>query len=264
MTTTSRTFLSSLVALALIFSTAMVSQAASINHGNFMGTEVNYVSVTESSTTDTVPLFGTPIVVGNQLRFFEPVPLPNPSLGFGAFSVGGTADVTDGFLSFMLRSKPGKGIGLLSFREGGDYSLAGFAPDQAKVIASLIVNSIRVDEVSGLAVAPIPVPGPHVATSMYQLPGDPPVDNWSNFLGYNIQAAVENAGYPSTSAATKITVRLNDTLQALSQSSSVANIVKKQFNVNVETRIDRDFVPEPSSMALALFSMIALASSRRR
>lgn len=262
MKTTTRNFLSALLAIALIASAAVVSQAGTINHGNFMGNSVSYISVTESSGTDAVPLFGTPVVIGDQLRFFEPVPLPNPSLGFGASSVGGVADVTDGFLSFMIRSKPGLGIGLLSFREAGDYSLAGFAPDQAKVIANLIVNSIRIDEVSGVPISPITLSG--VTSSMFQIPGDPPADNWSNQLGFNIQNALTTAGFPPTSAATKVTVRLNDSLLALSQAGSVANIVKKQFNVNVDTRIDQDFVPEPSSMALAMISLIALASSRRR
>ncbi len=261
MKTTSRIFLSSLLAIALILTTAMGSYAGTINHGNFAGTDVAYLTVTESSTTDPVPLFGTPVVVGNQMRFFEPVPLPNPSLGFGAFSVGGVADVTDGFLSFMVRSRPGLGIGLIRFDEGGDYGLAGFAPAQAKVIARLLVDSIRIDEVSGVPVAPFSISG--ATMFMDSLPETPP-PFWSNTLGFNVQAALTANGYPLTSAATKITVRLNNNLQALSQANSVANIVKKRFNVDIDTRIDRDFIPEPSSMVLAMVSMIALASSRRR
>ena len=42
--------------------------------------------------------------------------------------------------------------------------------------------------------------------------------------------------------------------------------MNEQFDndVNIETRIDENFVPEPSSIALALLSMFTLTSSRRR
>ena len=262
MMTTTRSFLSALLAIALVSSAAMVSQAGTINHGDFMGAGVSYISVTESSNTDDVPLFGTPVVVGNQLRFFEPVPLPNPSLGFGASSVGGVSDVTDGFLSFMIRPKQGLFVSKLGFREGGDYVLDGFPGDQAKVTANLIIQSIRIDEVNGVPVAPISLSG--VATSSDVLGVDPSVDTWGNMLMFNIDAALAQHNYPNTSGATKLTVRLNDSLLALTQGSGIANIVKKQFNIDIDTRIDENMIPEPTSLALVMFGMIAFASGRRR
>ncbi|TWU26130.1 PEP-CTERM sorting domain-containing protein [Bythopirellula polymerisocia] len=261
MMTTTRKVLSALLVCALISSSAMVTQAGTINHGDFMGAGVAYTSVTESSNTDSVPLFGTPVVIGNQLRFFEPVALPNPSLGFGASSVSGASDVTDGFLSFMVQAKPGLGIGKIGFREGGDYSLAGFPGDQAKVIANLIIQSIRIDEVDGVAIAPISLSG--LESTMAQLGVDPAAGPWSNMKMFSIDAALANI-YPPTSSATKLTVRLNDSLLALTQGSGIANIVKKMFNVDVDTRINENTVPEPTSMALVMLGVVAFASTRRR
>jgi hypothetical protein len=43
------------------------ADAASINHGNFMGSTVTYVDVTEASATDAVPLYGMPSVFGDSL-----------------------------------------------------------------------------------------------------------------------------------------------------------------------------------------------------
>ena len=55
----------------LLIATAMcrTSLGAAINYGSFMGTDVTYVDVTESSATDPVPLFGAPSVSGNSIDF---------------------------------------------------------------------------------------------------------------------------------------------------------------------------------------------------
>ena len=44
--------------------------ADSIGYGDYYGTTVDFLGVTEESTTDSLPLYGAPILVDNQSLFF--------------------------------------------------------------------------------------------------------------------------------------------------------------------------------------------------
>jgi len=264
MKTTTRRFLLPVQVCALaLFGLFTVAQAATISHGDFAADTVTYTNVTESSSTDPVPLFGTPVTSGDQLSFFEPVPLPNPSNGFGANASGGSGDVTDAFLSFMVESSfTGFGVSNLEISEGGDYSLGALGNALAKVQANLIATQVRIDEVDNVAITPVVLSG--VDSASFELPGDPDVGLWSNSLSFDLDAALTNANVPFQLGATKVTVRLNDSLLALSQPGSVANIIKKNFDVDVDTRFDEQFIPEPTTLGMALIGVVVVAAGRRR
>ena len=74
---------SSFIALAVVIGWGCRLSAAPINYGNFNGTNVMYLGVTEDSSTDPTPLFGPPTVTNDSLSFnpvsFGATPTPSSS-----------------------------------------------------------------------------------------------------------------------------------------------------------------------------------------
>ena len=94
------------------------------NYGNFMGTTVTFVDVTETNNENTpaAALFGPPIPSGNSIDF-------NP-IGFDAAASGaGGNDLTDGQLTLMIEGKIINGvkqpINNVKISEIGDTTLVG-------------------------------------------------------------------------------------------------------------------------------------------
>ena len=103
--------------------------AAPINYGDFAGTTVTYVQVTEDSATDTPPLFGPPTVNGDQLDFNTP--------NFHANSNnGGPVDITDGQLNFGIWATLPNVVEVFSMTEAGDYTLFGAGTSATAVSVS--------------------------------------------------------------------------------------------------------------------------------
>jgi len=249
-------FIVSLGSCAVISSLA---QAGTVSHGNFMGASVVYAGVTESSSTDNVPLFGTPVTLGDTLSFFHPGPHPNPSLGFGANAP--PSDTTDGFLSFGVMAKPGYGITALNIAEGGDYSMSVLGAALAKVTANLIVSELAITQVDGAPINPVVIANSIDGVS-FELPGDPAVGLWDLAAGFNIGQMLTDAGVSFNLGATKLTVKLDNTLQALAAPAAAANIVKKQFDVKVKTNFDPHSVPEPATCLLAVLGLSMMLAGR--
>ncbi len=134
----------SLLLLALVFS---AGHAAPINYGDFSGTTVIYLDVTETANTpgDTEPLFSAPTITGNTLDF-------NPK-GFAASAGGGGVDITDGQLNFMLRSIAGSVITELSISESGDYTLFGTGSAATSLLYAISLGHVSVLEIDGIALA---------------------------------------------------------------------------------------------------------------
>ena len=78
-----------------------------INYGSFAGTSVNYIDVTENSTTDSLPLYGTPTLSGDSVSF-------SPAR-FSSSAAGAASDQTVGNLTFTVEAQAGKRIGTISF-----------------------------------------------------------------------------------------------------------------------------------------------------
>src|SRR5947207_4379405 len=97
----SSTFFLGVIGAALLLLSSRIG-AVPINYGNFNGTNVMYLNVTEDSSTDPTPLFGAPTVSDDALSF-------NPS-GFGATSSGGGTDLTDGTLATTIMTTGTKRI----------------------------------------------------------------------------------------------------------------------------------------------------------
>lgn len=234
--------------------------AAPINYGSHVGTTVNYVDVTEDSTTsDPVPLFGAPVFSADSIDF-------NP-VGFDASAGGaGGNDVTGSRLTFMVQAHPGKALSNISFSEAGDTTLAGAGTDSTAT-AVTATGSITISHVDGAAIAPVVQPialtftpsggGYGLATDG----GGGPLffQQWSGSLFVNLNQVLSQAGRPFSVGATKISVDITNTLTASSQAGTMATINKKDFG-GISITIN---IPEPASLALAAIAMAAVTLGRR-
>ena len=272
------------------FITVGVTEASSINWGDYVGTDVTYSMVTESSNTgDPLPLFGRPTVLG-------PVPpgqtpcvgciIPANSLDFTpSFSAssnagnGHAADQTDGQLNFMVTAHAGKAIQNIHFFESGDTSLLGFSPSIAFTSMSMVghLNIITVDNVG------IDVPRIDFQMSFTLTPSNAPTDGtfmlgsvdepypsystqWKGELLIDLTAnnpeiaqIFADRGLNPTLGVTKINVVFDNTLQALTTQGASAFIAKKDQLI-ITTNI-----PEPTAFGLAMISLVlgGLVTRRR-
>jgi hypothetical protein len=252
----SRTLAARCAAIAMTFAClalAAKSRAASISYGNLgpIAPGYSFVNIVESSGTDGVPLYGppSPFVIGLD---FTPT-------SFGAASAGGGADLTDGQLNYTVVAGPGApGIPLISFAEGGTFTLGGTGTAATQVLAGAsIAATIR--EINGVSVTPIPL-APVTASANYNLAASPGAGQlWSLSASINVTAQLAGLGYGPGQLATRADVVIDNSLVAVSEALGAATISKGDFGVTV--------TPEPTSCAMMLIAACGLGlarSSKRR
>ncbi len=271
-TTTLRNLLTqSAFALALaLFVLAPFANAGTIPHPMVMGPSVAYTDISETSQ-DPVPLYGAPVADGDDLAFFEPTS-SNPSLGFSAQSSGGNGDLTDGFLNLTIMGKEilvnnvptTQAISMITFSEGGDYTIDSLGAALGRVSAAMNVFQLNIVEVDGVPLA-TPISLNDVQqVSIDAVPGSLISGQWDLSSTFNLNQALTDAGESFVLGATKLTARVNNTLSALSQTGSNAGIFKKDFDIEVDTPIDpQGMIPEPTSVVLAAMGLIGMLASRR-
>jgi MYXO-CTERM domain-containing protein len=207
-----------------------------------------FTGITESSVTDGVPLYGAPTAF--------PIGLSFTPTGFGAGSSGGGIDLTDGQLNYTIVAGPAAGgISVISFAEGGLFSLSGTGTSNTEVLAgaSLIVTIL---ELNGVAVAPINL-APSVSSLAYNLTANPGLNQtWNVSVSTNVAAQLAILGYAPSQRATKATVSIDNALVAISETLSAAAITKADFDVHV--------APEPASGAIAAMALLAVGGFGRR
>lgn len=245
-------FLLALVACQPLF-------AVPINYGTFVGNTIEYVDVTEDSNSgDPLPLFGAPTVSGDSIDF-------NP-VGFNAASTNGGADITDSNLAMGIYALAGSAINNVSFTEAGDTTMAGIGTDNTltRVTADGILNIYEVDGV-GMFVAPIPIALTFTPSNGdYKLltdAGGGPFyhTQWSGSLFLDLDAILAANSVPFTYGVTKLSINIDNTLTAVSQTGTTALIAKKNFG-GVSITVN---VPEPASLALVALGLLGLAVGRR-
>jgi len=238
--------------------------AATINYGTYAGSDVTYVFVTEDSGAAPLPLFGLPTVTGNSIDF-------NP-VGFDATSgPAGGNETTVSNLAFMVVANSGAHIGSIAFSEAGDTTLAGAVPPASMGTATAVsaAGTVTIHEVDFAAITPIVRPVALTFTpsgGTYSLGvdgGGLPIfhTQWSGSATVNLDQILTQAGVPFSSGATKISIDMNNTLTAASESGTWAVIAKSDFGgIAIAVQVRR--VPEPTALSLAGLGLLALMRRR--
>jgi hypothetical protein len=234
---------------------------APISYGSHTGTSVNYVNVTEDTTTgDNRPLFGPPTVTGNSIDF-------NPT-GFDAEASGaGGSDNTGGRITFSVQAHPGNAISSIQFSEAGDTTLSGVGTD-ATSTAVTADGTITINAVDGAAITPVTRPisltfSPSGGT--YGLATDGgglPIfhTQWTGSLSVNLPAILTSAGVPFVAGPTNVSVDLVNLMTARSQVGTDALINKHDFGGLSITAI----IPEPASGLLLAVGLGGVLLTCRR
>jgi hypothetical protein len=252
---------SSLIALVAVLAICAPKAGAfySTNYGNFAGANVNFLGVSESTISESVPLYHYPVVAGNTIDF-------NPQ-GFGAFASGlGGNDNTDGQLTMTLLANPTSAIPTIKFWELGDYSLIGSGGfgTLVDVTANWYVNIIAVDGIT--LGAPVNINGtmpftPNTSGTFF-LPTNPGFGNlWGGSINIDLNNALTLAGVPYNSGATEVRFTFDNELNALSEFGTTATIRKKDIQGSVGITV---IVPEPSILALTLCGAGLLFARRNK
>jgi len=253
------TFRSALVAGSVAILVGASAHAVPINYGDFVAINVKYTQVTEDSGTDAPPLFGAPVLAGDGLDF-------NP-VSFNANASGaGGVDITDGTLTFGVEAKPNRLVDGLAFSEAGDFTLAGFGGigTFASVTADLYIDIIEIDNVS---VTAIPIITAMVFTPsngdwdlLNDGPGPAVHGSYTGGVTVDLTQVLIDEGVLFTNGVTGVTVTLDNTLVALSESGTESFIAKKDF----EGFSVAPIIPEPSTGLLLGLGLVAVAGARRR
>jgi hypothetical protein len=255
------------------------SSAAQVNYGSHMGTHFTYVNVTEDSGPDEpLPLFGAPTVTGNSMDF-------NP-VGFDALSTGAGSDVTDSNLVFVVTAKSGSRISSITLTEAGDTTLGGnVAPGSMDTASAVFASGVLdIDEVDFQGINHISVPfaftfNPSGGTYFLGTDGGGgPIFNtqWSGSVTLDIDAILIANGFvippgaiDPDGGATRISIDLDNTLQAVSQIGTSSTIGKTDFGAvvvrsNVPTEPGGSLeVPEPASLVPAGLAALGWLMRRR-
>jgi len=247
--------------LAILFSLGggvSVAWAAPIDYGDFLGTSVRYLAVTEDSATDPPPLFNAPVLVGDGLDF-------NPT--FGSSSSGaGASDDTNGTLTFGIEALPGSVIDRVAIGESGDFTLTGFggAGTGASVHADVTLEIDAVDGAApafGLSTTEALVFSP--SNGDWNLLDDGPgplvSGTWTGFLEIDVTQMLSDAGLSYVEGVTRVTLQLDNRLHTQSESGTAAVIGKKDFD-----GLSFTVIPEPSSWVLCGLGLSVLGGWRRR
>jgi hypothetical protein len=243
---------------------------------------VTYVNVTEDTGADEpLPLFGAPTVTGNSIDF-------NP-IGFdAATSAAGGSDTTHSNLVFSVNAKSGSRISAIAFGEAGNTTLAGSAKkkkDNPAASAVFADGVLDIHEVDFQGINHISVPfslafSPSGGTWFLGADGGgSPIFHtaWTGSATLDIDAILIANGFmlapgsvDPNSGATRISIDLDNTLQAFSEQGASATIAKTDFSgfvlrSNVPTEPGGEVEnPEPSSCVLVGLAMVAFSMRRAR
>jgi hypothetical protein len=164
-----------------------------VNHGNFSGTSVDFIAVSETTTSagDVEPLWGAPTVggAGDQLFFFPP--------NFASNCLQGSSDVTSSDLTTQITAHPGGHIDTIMLAESGDVTLAKIPPfgDATTNASAALSGKVTVTETVSGPITPVEIPftGTFTPTGSFALPTDFGSKTWSGAISIDVSSSVANA-----------------------------------------------------------------------
>jgi len=237
-------------------------------YGNFDGTDVDYLNVTETPTQLPGPsptaLFGAPTVSGNTLLF-------SPS-AFDVGVSGGANEFQDGHLSTNILSTDTAYPKTLNILEGGGWGeVGGTAATEA--METLVVNQLTITSVNGVSINPIVVTPTITFTDTDS--GNASVvttsdsieflsttgistGSWDANASFNLAGAL--AAAKITGSVTGLTLNLDNQLAVTSEANSDSFIDKKFFDITTGTSAP---VPEPATGGIAALALARLATRRK-
>ena len=244
--------------LALLF--AHSTLAITIPYDDKIGDDVVFQNIEETTGSSPTALYEEPIVVGNELQF-------DPT-DFSAEGSEGGVGITDGQLNFEVCAKENVVLENVTLQESGVFTLIGEGGTIGTFVSVSVPTFITIKEVDGAElIAPF-----QIQTNMvFQPNGNPPApfgnynlishpganQPWSGELFVDLTQALIDQSIPFTEGVTKFEVALNNSLTALSEVGTTAEIHKQEFDVIIN-------IPEPATSGLALvFLSVALTAGRR-
>ena len=232
----------------LIWMLASSGAFAQVNHGDFLGSGVDFLDVTETtqSAGDPAVLWDAPVLdgTGDGLLFFPPA--------FTSSCASGSSDITSSQLTTTIMAAGANTLEIVSLVEAGDVTLTMFPPFGTPVTnASASVSGfLTVIEDTGGPIVPVVIPfvGSFVPTSTFTLPGDFGASVWQGSISIDVAAQVPNA----TTAILQIDNTLDSNCQA---GASAASIQKKtvggpSVTVVVDSPVTIDIKPESGFNAI--------------
>jgi hypothetical protein len=231
-----------LCTLFAVFSCVSSVNANTVGYGNFIGTTLKFLNVSESSATDTAPLYGTPQLSGNSLIFTH--------MAFSSNSSNGASDITDGQLNgtIMPQNCATTYIDKITFREYGDVSLsgAGTSNTKASVAFSLFVTVMDVDDSSLLFPEIFAINMTVSGNGDWNIADDGTFTGklWNGALTFDVTSALASRGV--SGRATLVDFSADNTLATQSEIGTTAYIAKKVAGLTVTPEI----IPEPATLAI--------------
>ncbi len=190
---------------------------ATVNHGDFLGTGVDFLQVSETTLTagDPEPLWETPsvAVTGTQLLFFPSNFLSSCTLG--------SSDTTASELVVTLASEAGQHIEVVELQLGGDSTLTKFPPfgTPATNTAAAISGTVTVTETTSGPIAPVVIPfsGTFTPSGTFSLPGNFGTNGWTGSVAVDVASVVPLA----TVADVVLTNTLDSNCEAGNSAASI-------------------------------------------
>jgi hypothetical protein len=207
--------------LSLVFLTFLTAPAfAQVNHGDFLGTSVDFLDVTETTQSpgDAAVLWDTPSLAGNgdQLLFLPP--------GFSSSCTAGGSDVTSSLLTMDIAAQPGGHIETLTLVESGDTVLGVFPPYGTSATNTSVTMSgtLTITETTSGPIAPVVIPwsGTFTPTGDFELPGDFGTNTWDGRVDIDVASVVP--------LATTATLAWDNTLAANCGAGSTNALIQKK------------------------------------
>jgi hypothetical protein len=250
------------LASLLVLSTSSMAVLEEIVWGDFVGIDVEFLDIRESSATDTLDidddgilsnannsadgLYGRPTLAGDSLVFGD--------LNFFSYSEGAASDTTDGKLEGAIKAKNGGDyVDTIHFQEWGDVTLLG-SPSSwglASVSNTYFLTITEIDFaplVDYIEMQFVMTVSPSAGDWLLYDDGYQNGTIWSGEFFVDVTEELQLLGVDGV--ATDVFFSMDNTLSTSSEVGTSAYIAKKQtdgLQVTVETA---PVVPEPATLAL--------------